>query len=675
VSRPALRRFHLAAIAAFGGLQALALAAHYLGPSPYGGRLNPDAHRYLPEALAAHLALVVALVLAFALLERPWPPDRGRAAATACAAAAALLVAFNQFDLEVVRWMGEHVNLSYLATYVGGGDWTVVRRALAADRGPTALAVAWVIAAVAVAALLVRADRRGRLDRAAPRWAAAALALAAAALLAAAWGARNSEKRWRRIRPPLFVVGGDLWRAARGSDRPRDAARAARDLAALAFAGRLSASGDPPPAEYPLWRASGPGTIPLERWRALPRERRPNVVVIVFETWRAWKSGLIPARAASRTPELDALLTAESAYFPWVHSNGFPSVEGGAGLLLGVWPDTEKVFLADFLHLRTRGLAQILREAGYRTYARLGTDPAFDGFTPWMRRLYDETEYDAAIDDDRQLVDRFLGRYDALTRGSAAPVHALLWTLSTHPPYDLPERDGFVNPPDSEARYDQAVRFADREIARLLRALRARPDWDGTVVVLVGDHSQPTPFQRANPDLVCELTPGHTWTSMAILGGFPRVPPPGRRDAVVSHVDLAPTLLSLLDISSPNHFVGVPLDGLPAGGAWPPARVEPLRPVLSVRWGDAVVREDGRLVCLSVRNRAVRSFAVDPLSPERYAMLEGFVPPSRETAPPGFDADRWRDVVLAYGKLLRDNRLMPPQLPQSAATARQGPAE
>jgi hypothetical protein len=352
-----------------------------------------------------------------------------------------------------------------------------------------------------------------------------------------------------------------------------------------------------------------------------------------------------------------------------VHSNGFPSVEGGAGLLLGVWPDTEKVFLTDFLHIRTRGLTQILREAGYRTYARLGTDPAFDGFTPWMRRLYDSFDYDAALDNDRLLVDSFLERYEALTEASPDPVHALLWTVSTHPPYDLPERDGFVNPEDSEERYDQAVRFADRQIARLIRALRARPDWERTVVVVVGDHSQPTPFQRGNPDLVGELTPGHTWTSLAILGGFSRVPPPGRRDAVVSHIDLAPTILSLLDISAPNHFIGVPLDGLPPAPAGAAPEVATPRPVLSFRWGDAVLREGRRQVCFSVRNRDMKSFELDPLRPGEYGLLEGEAPAPHAGPPEGFDADRWRDVVLAYGQLLRENRLMPPGADDGIASA------
>ena len=143
----ALRRFHLAAIAAFGAVETVALLAHYLGPSPYGGPLNPDAHRYLPEAIAAHLAVIVAFVLGFALLARLAAPRLQGGLSAACAGVTALLVGFNQFDLEVVRWMGEHVNLSYLSTHADVGDLQVLRRALVTDPGCSLLAAVWVAGA------------------------------------------------------------------------------------------------------------------------------------------------------------------------------------------------------------------------------------------------------------------------------------------------------------------------------------------------------------------------------------------------------------------------------------------------------------------------------------------------------------------------------------------------
>jgi arylsulfatase A-like enzyme len=659
-----VRRFHLRALAVFGALQALALTAHYYGPSPFGGPLVAMPSRYLPEAIGAHLALIAAIVLLFGVAHAAAGERLHRALAALCAGALALLVVFNQFDLEIVRWLGQHVNLSYLQTYLADpGDLQVVRRALASDVGPT-LAAAAVMAAAVVAAV--------RLAAAYPRLAApcrrrvyAQLLLGIAVLSFGVYKARYSVTRWRKVRPPLVLLASDAYRALVGADRPRDPARAGADLLTLAAGEALGGGAAPAaPADraYPLWREHGAGSIPLAAWRALPLARRPNVIVVAFETWRGWESGLAPGlRATSRTPELDAVLSRRAAYFPWTLAHGFPSVEGATGIFLGTWPDHQKVFFSEFLHIRSRSLPEILRAAGYRSWALMGADPAFDSSTPWIKRWYDAYEYDAALDDDALLVDRFLARYDELTRAADAPVHALLWTVSTHPPFDLPERRGFTNPKDTDARYAQAAAFAGREVARLLEALARRPDWDRTVVVVVGDHAFPNNFQRAHPELVCELSPGHLWTNLALLGGFPRLPPPGRRDEVVGHVDIAPTLLSVLDLDAPNHFVGRPLDADPAAPDAAAGPVATPRPILAFRFGDGLLRVGDRQVCFSTLGDATQSFTLDPRVPAAFGLLSAdAVPAASAEPPPGLPIDRYRDAALAYGRLLRENRLVPP---------------
>ena len=135
--------------------------------------------------------------------------------------------------------------------------------------------------------------------------------------------------------------------------------------------------------------------------------------------------------------------------------------------------------------------------------------------------------------------------------------HFLTWmTASTHLPFNIPDPPN-PNTTDMGEKYVMALQFMDRSIGHYISHLRKGPEWDNTWIIMVGDHSVANSWLRKNIDELGSLNLGHLWTSMLIAG--PGVKESKVRAESVSHFDVAPTIMALSGIRTPNHFVGVNL--------------------------------------------------------------------------------------------------------------------
>jgi arylsulfatase len=93
--------------------------------------------------------------------------------------------------------------------------------------------------------------------------------------------------------------------------------------------------------------------------------------------------------------------------------------------------------------------------------------------------------------------------------------------------------------------YDGELRFQDDQLARLLGALEARPDWEHTVVVIAGDHGEGLGQHG-------EAAHGGTWEEQLRAPLLMRIPgeAPRRVDTLIATVDVIPTLLGRLPASA-----------------------------------------------------------------------------------------------------------------------------
>lgn len=650
-------RFYLTTFLAFATWKTLSVTLHYYSASPWGGPLVMSPDRLLPDTLFIEWGLLAIACLSVGVLETLLRQERAKLFWRAgFLASACVYSVFCQFDQEVVRWLGQHMTLSYIQNYIGARDGQMAGRILSGDVFWTSVAGILMAVTLPIAAFVWLRDARSD-ERIGSKAIAGAIVFALLSTSAHQWF-RPSEKRWRRIRPAVLVIAKDTTIAVLGLERPRDPAQAHADLVSLVLEGNVASASSVDPPAFPLWRDNNVGDLSVEAFQALPLEDRPDVVFIVFETLRGWNTGLVPHPSlAEGSPRLNAILQEDGTYFPYMHSGGFPSVEGCLGMHLGLWPHFRKIFLSDYGHIRTKGFPEILRDFGYETHALLGADPSFSNFTPWIERWYGSWEFNPEVHHDGPLVDRFIERH-AEGRGDT-PRLMMMWTATTHPPYDVPDSEGITIAGDNESRFLQALEYSDRHIARLIDHLRAQPDWSRTVVVVVGDHSQPTPEQWLMADTIGNLTPGHTWTVFGITGGWHGLPDPGRVDVPVSHVDIAPTLLSILRIKAENHFMGRDLSR--------PESAEDARPVVSFRYGDVAWQQQDRRVQFRLDSETVLATRFDVEDTLSYGALPGSTLETHALPPEGWPLDRWRDAIRFYSVLLDENRLMPPPVGASVA--------
>jgi arylsulfatase A-like enzyme len=308
------------------------------------------------------------------------------------------------------------------------------------------------------------------------------------------------------------------------------------DLAALAAFGAAGAA-----VLAILWAGLAPGR-PLLRAAALlplgvaglawlPPLARPtltaaqprNLVLIGIDTLRFDRTALAPAatpaeaaRRARVTPNLAALAD-EAAVFVNATTQAPWTLPSFASILTGRYPHEHGASaLGGWLRSRELGLAEVLREAGYRTAAVVShVLVARDrGFAQGFERFDESQVLGESAVTSQGVTDAAL---DWLARDGAGPFFLFLHYFDPHYEYrdhaewafadayrgwlrdeapaihEIRHRAAELAPRDlAHLRdlYDEDLAFTDREIGRLLAGLRAAGRAGDTAIVVVGDHGE-----------------------------------------------------------------------------------------------------------------------------------------------------------------------------------------
>jgi phosphoglycerol transferase MdoB-like AlkP superfamily enzyme len=121
---------------------------------------------------------------------------------------------------------------------------------------------------------------------------------------------------------------------------------------------------------------------------------------------------------------------------------------------------------------------------------------------------------------------------------------AQVMTTSNHRPYTYPE--GRIDIPSGTGA-DGAVKYTDWAIGDFIERARGRPWFDDTIFVIVADHGAAARGKT-------ELPLDRFHIPMIIYA--PKHVAPGRVDTVASQIDVAPTILALLDFAYVSRFFG-----------------------------------------------------------------------------------------------------------------------
>jgi phosphoglycerol transferase MdoB-like AlkP superfamily enzyme len=124
-------------------------------------------------------------------------------------------------------------------------------------------------------------------------------------------------------------------------------------------------------------------------------------------------------------------------------------------------------------------------------------------------------------------------------------IFSVVLSTSNHKPFTF--RPGVPGVPEEGGGREAGIRYADYAIGKFMETLKSRPYADDTVVVIVADHGARV-YGR-------EDFPLHSYR-IPFLVHAPRHFAPRTVDAATSQLDVAPTLLGLLNLSYRSVFFG-----------------------------------------------------------------------------------------------------------------------
>ena len=313
---------------------------------------------------------------------------------------------------------------------------------------------------------------------------------------------------------------------------------------------------------------------PGARKPVAPKPTRPNIILITLDTTRADRMGFLGSKRGL-TPNLDEL-AGQSAVFTHAYSQAPLTSPSHATILSGTYPQFHGVI--DFpipLAEDVPYAPAILRRAGYQTAAFVASvvlDPTVGA--PGFDRGFDT--YDANFHPDDFDESK---RYQTIGRRAGEVVdHALAW-LNKHPkrpffmwvhlydphdPYDPPEpyKTRYKAEP-----YDGEIAYMDVAVGKLLRQLRGRGLYDGTVIAVMADHGEALGEHGEDTHGIF-LYDETIHVPLVIKLPRTRMPAGQQIDSRVELVDVMPTLLQAAGIEVPKDVQGEPLLGLmKPGGA------------------------------------------------------------------------------------------------------------
>lgn len=581
LDHPITRAAQVAALA-----RLVALIVHFFARDPNGNAVSAAPLVILPFPATYQLGAVWMVMLAWLLLWQVAPRGR-RGIALAAGVTFAGIVLLSQADLLLHRHTGNSLSYSILRAYRLDRVWTADGvQPLLSDAGHSLAAL--LLVATATVLILRSVGRRAAAPPPAVRW-GAVFAWVLLGVAAIGWrrsGAFMNQTYGVPVEARLLVgaLGLDAAEAPEDPAAMREAIRALVPLRP----GQLWLSDS-----FPLVRGSvddlcarearDPRCVPSVRdsLRVAARaanpdtHSRPDVVVVAIEALRGADVGYLRfPMDTTYAPHLSRL-AAQSLVFPGHIANATTSPTGFFSLHCSAWRHPSRETLGEFRPRSFDCLSARLRDLGYRTMYFSASNPSFDRQLDWARPLFDVVDYgpprpgiyNDAIS-ERLLVDKVLGRlarHD--TDPATPPFYAYITTHSTHPPFilnaevnDLPN---FLSPgstgitpatmPDAHQRYLEILKYTDAQLERLFEALRQRPRWRNTIIVITGDHSvsltEPDPPEQMPYDM-------YTWTGALLAGPRALIGPPRRDTLPSSHVDVGETLLQLVGDDRPTASLG-----------------------------------------------------------------------------------------------------------------------
>ncbi len=293
---------------------------------------------------------------------------------------------------------------------------------------------------------------------------------------------------------------------------------------------------------------------PLARMIAHQGSARPyNVMLVTVESLSASFLGSF-GNDKNLTPFLDDLAK-QSLLFTNMYATGTRTVYGLSALTLSIPPLPGNSIVRRPHNEGMFSLGGVLAREGYENKFIYGGYGYFDNMNYFFAhngyQIVDRASFSGAETTfsnawgvaDEDLYNKAIAEADK-SAAKGKPFFQMLMTTSNHRPFTYP--DGRIDIP-SPGRRAGAVKYTDYALGQLIAQAKKHAWFDNTIFVIVADHTASSAGKE-------ELEPDKYHIPMLVYA--PGIIKPARIDQAVSQIDVAPTILGLLNLSYESRFYG-----------------------------------------------------------------------------------------------------------------------
>ncbi|MEZ5471731.1 MAG: LTA synthase family protein [Marinicella sp.] len=276
-----------------------------------------------------------------------------------------------------------------------------------------------------------------------------------------------------------------------------------------------------------------------------------NLIIIVEESLGAQFVGSLGGKPL--TPSIDSFKD-KSWFFKNLYATGTRSARGLEAITTGFLPSPARsVLKLPKAQSNFYTIAETLEDNGYLNTFVYGGESHFDN----MKGFFLSNGFHQAVDQSDYKNPQFVGNWGVsdedlfnkaihlLDSANKQPQFMLVFSSSNHTPFEFP--DNKIELYDQEkATVNNAVKYADYALGQFLNNLDQKGYFENSIVMVVADHDA-----RVMGDDLVPVNRFHIPGFIVGKGVENKID-----ESLVSQIDLAPTLLSLLGIDSPTPMIG-----------------------------------------------------------------------------------------------------------------------
>jgi len=283
-------------------------------------------------------------------------------------------------------------------------------------------------------------------------------------------------------------------------------------------------------------------------------EKKYNILFITVESLSGEFMEYLGNKNGKITPNLDTLVS-KSLLFTNFYAVGTRTIWGLEAVALSAPPKPGQSVIKRPNSENMFSMGQLFKERGYELKFIYGGYGYFDNMNYFFENNgYQIVDRSDIPDDevtfsnawgvcDQDLFARVLREADK-SYAAGKPFLNLAMTTSNHRPFTYPE--GVVDIPSGKGR-EGAVKYCDYAIGELIRKASNKPWFSNTLIVIMADHCAGSAGQTELPFMEYKIP---------LIIYNPALITPQKNDKLSSQIDVAPTLLGLLNWNYESKFFG-----------------------------------------------------------------------------------------------------------------------